>query len=627
MSTRNTRKALANNASKSGQAGSGQAKRRVDIRENFKIYEELDSLVESAMRDSLKKAITESAASDADQMKYLKMTESAKFTPEESIRFMTNYISPVLEITNISKPLPMFTDKKRNMRSVPLPVYEIAMTIESARLGRLTEESLDLVVSAADPMPGIEDVEDVIHGEYEKQEFDEKTEAFQTGTPDSLDMRQDAVVAKTGLGENVTDVNQFENNDPAKNDSGIWAKEDPSFEKVEDVEGYEGEMQTPASTGLFNPPMSGNANNNVPSESFQEDAALDGAFGHSEGEVKDQSCGLDDYAGQESKPKGISTDSDLAGQHDPFAEAVQTKIMGYLLAQIFEDYSVTNVNKKKAMVQEAIHYLTRYGIGNLIPNISDSIDLVSYQNALAESYNVPDSMTIIRNSVPRRSNLQEARVQAKVMRSLNTVKNRRRIVTESYGQAAGQKQVMRDSAEIFRNAKANSIENARQAFRFRMAAFTESAKEKIAKSWRFVETAETPNAMKMAKHMTAKRYVSEGGKLKSFLSILKNENPVLHPCLKKSKSMNESMAVAALVTENASSWKKLNKKHCSTTKGKRFLECKIASIATVKEQVENFISICESATNSKTSRTLLRGIANGWDNLKSVYVNTYKKLS
>ncbi|MCK5015819.1 MAG: hypothetical protein KAS32_02005, partial [Candidatus Peribacteraceae bacterium] len=93
------------------------------VAEDADIYGGLDSLVEDAMRDSLRFTVMESAIDSDTKIEHLGLVESAAFTQDQMLKFMEDSIHPVLEMAGV------FEEGVEDAFSVHPAIYELALTL------------------------------------------------------------------------------------------------------------------------------------------------------------------------------------------------------------------------------------------------------------------------------------------------------------------------------------------------------------------------------------------------------------------------------------------------------------------------------------------------------------------
>lgn len=108
--------------------------------DDSEIFEDLDNLIESAMRSTLKYTIMESSIADDVKLNHLMIVEDAEFTKEQMDTFMTETIHPILEVAGFIDDTYDFGGD--DPTPVSLPVYEVALTLSLANDGELEAMSL-----------------------------------------------------------------------------------------------------------------------------------------------------------------------------------------------------------------------------------------------------------------------------------------------------------------------------------------------------------------------------------------------------------------------------------------------------------------------------------------------------
>lgn len=106
------------------------------------IFSDLDGLVESAMRETLRSTILESSIPDQTKIEHISVVEEAEFTPEQMYTFMQENIQPVLDMSGVLEEGFEFTSKTT---ALSLPVYESALAIWLHKNGQLQETISEMV--------------------------------------------------------------------------------------------------------------------------------------------------------------------------------------------------------------------------------------------------------------------------------------------------------------------------------------------------------------------------------------------------------------------------------------------------------------------------------------------------
>lgn len=105
------------------------------LEEGDEVYADLDDLIESGMRETLRNTITESAAPDETKLQHLTIIENADFDKDQMLTFMDETIHPILAFSDV-------LDEEIDITTatvVSLPLYELYLVLAAADNGMLTE--------------------------------------------------------------------------------------------------------------------------------------------------------------------------------------------------------------------------------------------------------------------------------------------------------------------------------------------------------------------------------------------------------------------------------------------------------------------------------------------------------
>ncbi len=91
-------------------------------KEDAALYADLDTLVESAMRESLRDLIFEMDLVDSDRVEQLMIVENATFSDDQALKYMEETVTPIVELADLSAPA-------YETVSVASPVYEAALAL------------------------------------------------------------------------------------------------------------------------------------------------------------------------------------------------------------------------------------------------------------------------------------------------------------------------------------------------------------------------------------------------------------------------------------------------------------------------------------------------------------------
>lgn len=146
--------------------------------------QELEDLVESAMRENLRETIQESDISDADKVKHLLALEDINFKDEQKEKFIYNRIDPIIEAAGI---VDFIGD---NPQSVPVVVYETAMALQMAKDGDYDSivDIMEMVDSIETENISLQEAE--LQGKRKKEEEDDE-EDYDENYEDEEDSGED----------------------------------------------------------------------------------------------------------------------------------------------------------------------------------------------------------------------------------------------------------------------------------------------------------------------------------------------------------------------------------------------------------------------------------------------------
>jgi len=117
--------------------------------EDNDIFEELDGMIEGAMRESLRNTVFCSENDSDVKLEHLEVVESAEFTEEQMTKFMDTTIYPILEMSG--------SLEDNDNETVSLPIFEIVGLLEDLGSDEITEENADIELEAICEFYGIND--------------------------------------------------------------------------------------------------------------------------------------------------------------------------------------------------------------------------------------------------------------------------------------------------------------------------------------------------------------------------------------------------------------------------------------------------------------------------------------
>lgn len=631
---------------------------------NKAIYAKLDALTESAMKETIRTAILESTAIDSNsKINGINMLENKQFSKEYVLDFMRSKIRPIIEtagLNNFDKMI--YNPKKSNVKGVFLPVYEVALTLEAAKWGQLTEDSLDAVFApnTIDELPAdVEVVQDVV-----KDPINE---------PLDSPVKNDQVneCGCEGDAKELVNVDQFENNDmptldntasdeeknvseryiydrfgrvimvedTETNDAGLsdanfeqgkatekseYTEPDPvepEFKKDTDIKPYDpGHPAVGADQGLFAPYTEMAKLNSLAKYLFEDGVDLTATTDETEVEqTSDEN--LKTYSGNQGGIPGTTSEegqfaASAPGDEMAVAES-QVILARELIGRIFKEYGIVNTTIKKSIVCEAIHYLTKYGINSLYPSVPDVTDLVISQTKLAEA-NLGYTPALICEAT-NVNYLTEVLSQKEMKRFAAIAKAK----TSKKGSktAGGAKAVKGHRNTLGKMVYSESIDNAlnvaqtlaegveieRQIFRSRMAAFSESVKKEVAAKWTFNETAKSQAAIELIPVATVRNYVTENADLKEFFKQIGKDSPVASRVFFRTNASSNDALVTSVLMNEAVAMAKSICAPCSKTQ--KVNECYTYAKKVMVENLITHINLCDSMHNPTVAINEIRDLA------------------
>lgn len=581
------------------------------VKETDVLYNEIDTLVEGAIRETLSSTILESF--DGGELKRnLSIVESSIFTEKQTASFIEETIDPILETVGTINSNRIVKNPSNKIKGVLLPVYEIALTLESARLGALTAESLEDKCIKEEVDPNAQELEDVINSSID-QTYDmgkDKDPAIMNTEPTT---RMYDKVVKEVTDEQLVDTEQHLKNSMQKisADGGGSAPsqaerhaDEVDFKKASDIKSYEGK-EAGTDDKLFT----------TTEEKLNEMTAI-GKIIHKLYEMIDEEEGMDVEPKENIKDTNIKTYSgEEAGTEGPGAnagpgelgadgisdEAIvenQINLSRYLLATIFKEYGITDDKVKKALVREAVHYLFKYGVRNLYPAVSDVSHLVTEQNKARDISNgqLNSAKAIVEASKPTLTKAHRKQILEKSIDMLTAIKNSKSL--NENATASNENLVMEAVSGITR---ASDVERTRQAFRYRMNKFNEDVKAKVVKGWSFKDSNLSEAAKQTKDYITVKRYIKEAPELKAYFSTLKEESPIAKCSFKKSLLNNDSLVTASIMTEVALIWNIIRENYYN----KKPLNVKLSAVNTMLETSNVYSNMFSAMRNPKSGKQVL----------------------
>ena len=584
------------------------------LKESDISFNELDTVLEAAIKETAGNLIMESMVlTDSEKLVQTNAINRSKVDTQFADQFMQETVGPIIDTigTLTEDARLLFTVKNpKNVKAVSLPVYEVALTIESARRGALTEDSLNFTI------PVKEDVDPTImdlHGataeaSASKSGKVDEDEQSLGGLVDqdeceTYDMGMKAVKQEA---YDPHDQHQYQDNDSKMyelekgkepNQNGMF-EDDPDFKSDSDIEAYEGETAGDPSKGGNFPDRTMPVSEGSRLARFmfgENDHCTDKVtyMATSDSNIKEYEGEL---AGEEGEGVNASDEFEGDGSSDEAIIEGQIWAARHILGQIFAEYGIGSNDRQKAIVREAIHYVFKYGVTNLFPATSDVATLVVEQNNISELDNHFNAKAIVEATEPVLTEAQEALVQEKSVYYLNLL-NKSQFVNENGSQT---KTDVMKAINFVTNAAL--IERTRQAFRCRMHHFSEEVKAKVSEDWTLVNNlSESANNIK--DQVTLRKYVYETADLKDFFGMLKEDSPVYKPCWKKSVLNNDNLTTACIYTEVVSNWIKLKSELYNGTT----LQEKQIALETMFKLHETYLNLCSAMRDNTKVKQLIEG--------------------
>lgn len=524
-------------------------------------FNELDSIVESAIKETSNNIIMESFTLEAN--KKLEMSNAINRSKIDDVyaeKFMQETIDPIINTvgTLTEDARILYTIKNPNaVTSVSLPVYEVALTLEAARCGALTEDSLNFTKSIKEDVdPTIMD----LHGTTSKVDEDEQplSDLIDQDECDTYDMGEEAV-KQVNEEYDPHDVHQYADNDSKMyeidkgsepSQKGMFS-DDPDFDSDSDIEDYEGETAgDPTQGGNFpdrTMPVVESSGRRLARLMFGEDCGTDDV-----NYVPTSDSDIDDYEGEVAGDEGDGADGndEFEGDGSSDEAIVEGQIYGarLILTQIFNEYGIDTFERRKAIVREAIHYNLKYGATNLFPATSDVASLVVEQNNISELDGHYSAKHIVENTSAVLNESQEHIVEAKSIDYINAL---------AMSKNAGLQEQSKVMKAVNFITRASLIERTRQAFRCRMHYFSEEVKSQVCENWTLDESANVIVDNGIVDNINSRNYISEAPELKEYLTALEENSPIYKPSWKKSSNNNDALTSASIFTEVVFQWMKI----------------------------------------------------------------------
>ena len=601
----NTKKAISENKGSSSEN---------TLKESDISFNELDTVLESAIKETAGNLIMESMVlTDSEKLIQTNAINRSKVDNQFADQFMQETVGPIIDTigTLTEDARLLYTVKNpKNVKAVSLPVYEVALTIEAARRGALTEDSLNFTI------PVKEDVDPTImdlHGataeaSASKSGKVDENEQSLGGLVDQDEAENYDFGLKAVKQESYDphDQHQYEDNDSKMyeldkgkepNQNGMF-EDDPDFKSDAAIKPYEGETAGDPSKGGNFPDrtMPVSEGSRLARYMFGEDSEVTNKVVY----IPNSDSGIKNYegelAGEEGEGANASDEFEGDGSSDEAIIEGQIWAARHILGQIFAEYGIGSQDRQKAIVREAIHYIFKHGVTNLFPATSDVATLVVEQNNISELDNHFNAKAIVESTEPVLTEAQEALIQEKSVYYLNLL-NKSQFVSEGAGQTKAD--VMKAINFV---TSASLIERTRQAFRCRMHHFSEEVKAKVSEDWALVNNlSESANVIK--DKVTLRKYVYETAELKDFFAMLKEDSPVYKPCWKKAVLNNDNLTTACIYTEVVSNWIKLKSELYNGTS----LQEKKIALETMLQLHETYLNLCTAMRDNSKAKQLIEG--------------------
>lgn len=598
------------------------------LKESDILMREVNSLVENAAKESMRTVIKESAMSADDKLSSIEAIEKP-LTEQEINFFIGTTIDPILEtVGNINNGC-VFKSKNPKLRGINLAIYETALTLDAARRGVLTLESLEDKAVSDEPAPTADEVasfaDQVDPGPITDEEgaVGKSAEEDAMGIADIVDQTLDPTYNFGAVEENTVEdmmgTDQNEEFDAQGDYSQDYRHEDePDFENDGDIETYEGEEAGNPDDGLFDKPMVKENYRKLSRylQSIREE--FEGDSDTTDEVVPDfeDAEDIQTYRGEEAgKPPYDPPADEFTGDGNCEDAAIeeQVSIAKNILNRIFAEYGVKENSMKKKIVKEALHYLGKYGSTSLVPAYSDVAHLVIDQNRLSENNMGPESRVIVEATKPTFKKSHVRSINEKCEEIVNAAINAHRLAE---GGLIREANILKRA--IIENVQANEIERRRQAFRYRMSRFNESSKQYVLNGWGLVESG-TPKSKEIESEIKIRDYVAEGTNLFKHLKSLGENNPLAVSEIKKTRLNVDNLVTASIMTEAAISWTKIKKSLYNGTS----LEHKFIALETMLGALTRYKTLCTAIYNKPAATTVLEGFEYRLNALKDKVV---KKL-
>lgn len=585
------------------------------LNESDMLHSDVETLVESAVKETLKRTINESAIPDSDKIRNVNVVENIKLKEEESLSFLNDTIDPILETATNGDINRMLRSKNTGkVRSVSLPLYEIALTLESARIGALTEESLEDKSVSDKPGPIVDEVGATAEARAAKKEKMDGVKNISDVVDSSVDQTYNFGELKEIADSDLTDAHQYDKFDAEKEPTAEQKKKHNNEVMVKNgkVEEYEGEeagddeenFKTVTEGTVLARLFHGLTESTDPEGKITTDYESD--F-NSEKDIANYSG---EIAGEENEGSS-NGEFEGDGTSDEAISESQIYIAKCLIGSIFNEYGISNQAIRKEMVAEAIHYIFKYGIENLAPSVADVSHLVVEQNKLSDLNGVSTlsakyiventSMDFSENAVI--NIFEESNRIVDALEYSNTLLKEAKEIEECDTCEAAKETLVKGLIEesnqineaVSTLLKANKIERDRQALRYRMNKFHEHTKSQVANNWVIVESNLSEAARLFKNELTIRRFVKEAVEIKEFFNDLQDENPLRKSTIKKEQGKFSDLAIAAICTEMALNWAALKKSNYNN----RPLTEKSIVLETMIEKTNGYKRLILAVPNNK----------------------------
>lgn len=620
------------------------------LNESDLLYSDIQNITESAIKETLKSVITESTLPDNEKYAHNDLIENSNFKEADLTTFIENTIEPIMETVDMrigGSSKVVKSNNKEKLVGVCAPVYEVALTLEAARMGALTFESLDDVPVKEEVGPVIDEIGETAEANKHKGEVDPDQK-----TLDELvdDKHADTYgFGRNNLKENIDadlgNVHQYEKNNkdmPTLSNTGAdtpekqkKAKEsivntkDPKSVKDINVNRKKVEDSSrSAAEELIDETMPVLERGSVMAKLFGSLIREELDTTEEEEYVPKSDKNIKQYEGDNAGGQGSDAFNNSAYQGDGTADEhiieQQVSIAKHLLGKIFNEYGIKDNDTKKRVVLEAIHYVFKHGVLNLLPAHTDIANIVVEQDKLSDEYDIPNAKSIVELTRPVLTPVQEATINGKAQNYLQALSFSHQLISD----AESDGRVNMKAKDKFRDkrlneayqireavnyiAKANLVERTRQAFRYRMNKFNEASKRTVSNKWAVLNENNNESIDILKEHITIRSYVTDAQNMKQYFNTLREDSPVFKPSFKKRFINNDNLSAATLMIEMGIVWRTLKNNFYN----KQPLDSKYNVLTEMTNIANGYKSLMNTFKNPEKYRPVLENFIYRLESLK-----------